>query len=259
MTVAFYKYHGAGNDFIVIDNRNLVFDPKNHDLIHKLCDRRFGIGADGLMLLQNKAGYDFEMIYFNADGKEGSMCGNGGRCIVAFAHFLEITNETSRFWATDGEHVAKILSPEYINLKMIDVSDIEINDNYYFLDTGSPHYVQFVKGIEDLDVYNAGKDIRYNDRFSETGTNVNFVEEINNRLMVRTYERGVENETLACGTGITAAAIAAALNHGKSKQEYHIKALGGDLKVRFEQSGTVFTNVWLEGPAVQVFRGNIEV
>lgn len=259
MTVSFYKYQGAGNDFIVIDNRSNSFDPNNNTLINKLCDRRFGIGADGLMLLQNKNGYDFEMIYFNADGKEGSMCGNGGRCIVAFAHFLGLIEESTTFYAIDGEHEAKVLNPEYINLKMIDVSEVEINDNYYFLDTGSPHYVQFVKGIEELDVFNAGRDIRFNDRFKAEGTNVNFVEEINNRLMVRTYERGVENETLACGTGITASAISAALHNGKTKDEYDIKALGGDLKVRFEQNGTNFTNVWLEGPAVQVFKGEIEV
>jgi len=257
MNIQFFKYQGAGNDFVVIDNRESVIDKNNNELINKLCDRRFGIGADGLMLLQNKDGYDFEMVYFNADGFEGTMCGNGGRCIVAFAHFLGIIKEKTHFWAIDGEHEAEVINAEYVNLKMSNVNDVEINDDYYFLDTGSPHYVAFVKGIEELDVFNAGKAIRYNDRFKEKGTNVNFVEEINNRLLVRTYERGVENETLACGTGITACAIAASVHYGKAKECYDIKALGGELKVRYTQDGTSFFNIWLEGPAVQVFEGRI--
>jgi diaminopimelate epimerase len=259
MTTQFYKYQGAGNDFIVIDNRNPILKKSGHKIINNLCDRRFGIGADGLMLLQNKDNYDFEMIYFNSDGKEGSMCGNGGRCIVAFAYFLGIIKGETKFWAIDGEHIAHVAEPEYIKLKMSEVNSVEQNTDHYFLDTGSPHYVSFVKGIEELDVYNQGKEIRYNKRFSDVGTNVNFVEEINNRLLVRTYERGVENETLACGTGIVASAICAAIETGKTKDEYNIKALGGDLKVRFTQKGNSFKNIWLEGPAKQVFVGEIEV
>jgi diaminopimelate epimerase len=258
MTFNFYKYQGAGNDFILIDNRKELVSKENSELIHKLCDRRFGIGADGLMLLQEKEGYDFEMVYFNSDGNEGTMCGNGGRCIVAFAHHLGLVDEKTSFWAIDGEHSADVLNAEYINLKMSDVKSVEINEDYFFLDTGSPHYVAFVKGIEEMDVFNLGREIRNNDRFKSEGTNVNFVEEINNRLMVRTYERGVENETLACGTGITASAIAASIHTGKVKEEYDIKALGGDLKVRYEKNGNSFINIWLEGPAVQVFKGIIE-
>lgn len=259
MKMQFYKYQGAGNDFVVIDNRKMLIDKSNHQLINKLCDRRFGIGADGLMLLQEKKGYDFEMVYFNADGYEGTMCGNGGRCIVAFAYFLGIIKEKTTFWAIDGEHLADVINPNYINLKMGDVNEIEINDDFYFMNTGSPHYVAFVKGIEELDVFTAGKAIRYNDRFKDEGTNVNFVEEINNRLLVRTYERGVENETLACGTGITACAIAASIQDKKAKAEYEIKALGGELKVRYNKSDNTFNNIWLEGPAKQVFVGEVEV
>ncbi|HBH48187.1 MAG TPA: diaminopimelate epimerase [Bacteroidales bacterium] len=257
MNTQFYKYQGAGNDFIVIDNRELLIDKNDTKTIKKLCDRRFGIGADGLMLLQSKQGYDFEMVYFNSDGKEGTMCGNGGRCIVAFAYFLGIIKAKTKFWAIDGEHLADVLQDDYINLKMGDVTGVENNGEYYFLNTGSPHYVQFVTGIEELDVFNVGRSIRYNERFKEEGTNVNFVEEINSRLMVRTYERGVENETLACGTGITACAIAASLHSGKEKEEYDVKAVGGDLKVRYKIDGDSFKDIWLEGSAVRVFSGEI--
>lgn len=259
MNTQFYKYQGAGNDFIVIDNRELLIDKNDTKTIKKLCDRRFGIGADGLMLLQSKQGYDFEMVYFNSDGKEGTMCGNGGRCIVAFAYFLGIIKAKTKFWAIDGEHLADVLQDDYINLKMGDVTGVENNGEYYFLNTGSPHYVQFVTGIEELDVFNVGRSIRYNERFKEEGTNVNFVEEINNRLMVRTYERGVENETLACGTGITACAIAASYHSEKIKDEYEIKAMGGDLKVRFKKVDDMFKDIWLEGPAVQVFSGMVSI
>ncbi len=259
MQIEFFKYQGAGNDFVVIDNRNLSFDASDNELVKHLCDRRFGIGGDGLMLLQESDSYDFQMIYFNSDGYEGTMCGNGGRCIVAFANFLDIISKDTKFIAVDGEHEAVVENPEYIKLQMNDVSDVEIQDDYYFLDTGSPHYVQFVKGIEDLDVFNVGRAIRYNDRFKKKGTNVNFVEEINNRLMVRTYERGVENETLACGTGITASAICASLYYGKQKEIYDIKALGGDLKVSYNKTGDTFTNIWLEGPAKLAFKGVVTV
>ncbi len=259
MEIEFFKYQGAGNDFIVIDNRNQNFDASNNELVKNICDRRFGVGGDGLMLLQNKDSYDFQMVYFNSDGYEGTMCGNGGRCIVAFANFLGIISKNTKFKAVDGDHEAIVDTPEFIKLQMNNVSNVEIQPDYYFLDTGSPHYVQFVKGIEELDVYNLGRKIRYNDRFKKEGTNVNFVEEINNRLLVRTYERGVENETLACGTGIAASAICASLYYGKQKDSYDIKALGGDLKVSYQKSGETFSNIWLEGPAKQVFKGAINV
>ncbi|QQS50496.1 MAG: diaminopimelate epimerase [Bacteroidota bacterium] len=257
MNLPFYKYQGAGNDFVIVDNRHGMFDRGNQQLIQILCNRRFGIGADGLMLLQDKAGYDFEMVYFNSDGKEGSMCGNGGRCIVAFAQNLGLIKNTTRFLAADGEHLAELINTQQVNLKMSDVTQVEINEDFYYLNTGSPHYVKFVKGIEALDVYSLGRQIRYNERFKANGTNVNFVEEINHRLMVRTYERGVEDETLACGTGITASAIAFSMATGETREKYDMKALGGDLIVRFTREENRFTNIWLEGPATFVFKGEI--
>ncbi len=259
MNLTFFKYEGAGNDFVIVDNRQGLFDPNNQQHIQKLCNRRFGIGADGLMLLQERTGYDFEMVYFNSDGKEGSMCGNGGRCIVAFAHTLGLVKKTTRFLASDGEHLAELINPKYVNLKMNDVNQVEVAEDFFYLNTGSPHYVKFVKGIEELDVYTLGRQIRYNDRFKAIGTNVNFVEEINHRLMVRTYERGVEDETLACGTGITAGAIAFSMATGEIRNKYQMKALGGNLSVKFTREENRFTNIWLEGPATFVFKGEISV
>lgn len=260
MDITFYKYQGTGNDFIIIDNRTCFFDRKNHKLVAKLCDRRFGIGADGLMLLQSKAGYDFEMVYYNADGNESSMCGNGGRCIVQFAHSLGIVKERAFFTAIDGEHEA-VIKNGYISLKMNDVKDIELNTSFCFLNTGSPHYVTEVSDIRNYNVYDEGKKIRYNERFAKEGTNVNFIEKQKNALFVRTYERGVEGETYSCGTGVTAAAIVASLKGKATGTDYcDIETLGGNLKVKFNKtsSGT-FENIWLEGPANFVFEGKIKV
>lgn len=259
MIINFSKYQGAGNDFVIIDNRTGFFDPNDNMLIKKLCDRRFGIGSDGLMLLQNKKGYNFEMVYFNADGYEGSMCGNGGRCIVAYAYHREVIDSYTKFLAVDGEHEANVLAPNYINLKMNDVSEVEIGKDYFFMDTGSPHFVRFVKGLEDLNVFEEGQKIRYSNRFKKQGTNVNFVELKDNSLFVRTYERGVEDETLACGTGITASALAAAIKLDIEESGFYIKALGGNLKVNFNREGDTFKNIWLEGPARKVFEGTIDV
>lgn len=260
MTYTFYKYQGTGNDFIIIDNRDMRFNRKDNALVAKLCDRRFGIGADGLILLQNKQGYDFEMVYYNSDGNESSMCGNGGRCIVAFAHKLGLLNEKARFTAIDGEHEA-ILKGDQISLKMADVNEIEKNADFYFLSTGSPHYVKFVKDIEHYNVFEEGKKVRYNKRFKEKGTNVNFIEKQNNSLFVRTYERGVEGETYSCGTGVTAAALIAALTGTSTAAENcAIKTLGGKLNVHFKRkSENSFDNIWLEGPATFVFKGEIEL
>ena len=260
MKITFYKYHGTGNDFIIIDNREMLFDRKRTDLIKKLCDRRFGIGADGLMLLQNKPGYDFEMVYYNSDGNESSMCGNGGRCIVAFAKSLGLVTEKARFVATDGEHEA-VAKDNWISLKMNDVPVIEKSDDFYFLNTGSPHYVKFVKNIKDFPVFEEGKKIRYNNRFKEGGTNVNFVEIQDGALFVRTYERGVENETYSCGTGVTAAAIVAAIETISTQgNSCDIKTLGGNLRVRFNNhSNKQFNDIWLEGPAAFVFKGEVEI
>jgi len=258
MKIEFSKYQGTGNDFILIDNRNQIFDPANQTLIEKLCDRKFGIGADGLMLLQRHLPYDFEMVYFNSDGRQSSMCGNGGRCIVKFAHDLKIIQNKCRFLAIDGEHDA-IVNGEEISLKMNDVDSIEINNDNFYLNTGSPHYVKYVKELNNYQVFNEGKAIRYNDRFKSVGTNVNFIEWLDDHLFVRTYERGVEGETLSCGTGVTAAALAASIKQNLTGS-VKIKTLGGNLKIKFNRlSENKFNNIWLEGPATFVFKGEIEI
>ncbi|PPL00862.1 diaminopimelate epimerase [Parapedobacter indicus] len=258
-THTFYKYQGAGNDFIIFDNRNGGFERNNVDLVRRLCDRRFGIGADGLMLLQNVDGYDFEMIYFNADGREGSMCGNGGRCIVAFAQDLGIVGAETDFLAADGVHHAKVHTMVgWISLKMGDVTAIERDGDAYILNTGSPHYVKQVVGLDAYPVVESGRDIRYNDTFRKEGVNVNFVEAEGNGYYVRTYERGVEDETLACGTGATAVALAMArLNGIEGFGETPIRVAGGKLTIRFNRTADRFTEVFLEGPAEFVFKGEI--
>jgi diaminopimelate epimerase len=252
----FYKYQGTGNDFVVVDDRSGSF-PVSQPYIAHLCHRRFGVGADGLMLLQNAEGYDFRMVYFNADGTEGSMCGNGGRCLVRFAHDLGIIGNETTFIAVDGEHQAKV-SPEVISLKMIDVNEIEKNEIYDFMNTGSPHYVEYVEDLKNMDVYQKGKNIRYSEPFvSRGGTNVNFVEVVgDNQLEVRTYERGVEDETYACGTGVTACALSANLRYG-FENFVNIKVLGGQLRIEFDRTATGYENIFLIGPAVRVFEGMI--
>lgn len=259
MGLQFYKYQGAGNDFVIIDNRKGIFDGNNRDLIARLCDRRFGIGADGLMLLQENSEYDFEMLYYNSDGNEGSLCGNGGRCIAAFAHFKGIIRNTTQFIAIDGLHEAELTDPEYVRLKMNDITTYEQENGHFYLDTGSPHYVVFTNKLSDKNVYTEGRKIRYNDRFSKEGTNVNFVEFEQEGLFVRTYERGVEDETFACGTGIVASAISAVIRNNSDIDSYKIRALGGNLRVSFTQNDGVFTNIWLEGPACQVYSGKIVI
>lgn len=258
MKVHFYKYQGTGNDFVIIDNRDGHFDATNEALVNKLCDRKFGIGADGLMLLENADGYDFKMVYFNADGKEGSMCGNGGRALVKFAHDLGVIKENAHFIAVDGEHDATVEDGR-VSLQMMNVDHVETGEGFYYLDTGSPHYVSFVDNVSGMDVYAEGKKIRYNDRFKAVGTNVNFVEKIDDQnVKVRTYERGVEDETLSCGTGVTAAALTCSLNGMASP--VGIKTLGGELEISFEKiAENAFKNVFLIGPAEKVFEGTIEV
>ncbi len=259
--IEFYKYQGTGNDFVIIDNRNKLFDGSDQKSIESICDRRFGVGGDGLMLLENHDTYDFTMRYFNSDGKEASMCGNGGRCIAAFAVKLEVVTDPSdfSFMAVDGLHKARYMDG-IVSLQMIDVNAIDNKEKYTFMDTGSPHYVEFHDSVEDLNIVNLGSVIRYSDTFKPNGTNVNFVQFIdNNKIKVRTYERGVEDETFACGTGVVASAISAHLKN-TDICDYDIEVLGGKLRVHFESSehGTI-SNIWLVGPATFVFKGSIEL
>src|SRR5690606_32527813 len=229
----FYKYQGTGNDFVMIDNRDNSFPKENISLVAKLCDRRFGIEADGLILLENDDQTEFRMVCYNSDGNQSSMCGNGGRCIVAFAQRLGIIGDTTTFIATDGLHFATIENNE-ISLQMKDVDDVKITDEYVYLNTGSPHHVVLVEDLEKYDVKNQGAKIRYSDLYGKTGSNVNFVKQITEDLFaVRTYERGVEDETLSCGTGATAVAIAMYALKKTNSTEISIKVIGGDLKVSF--------------------------
>lgn len=258
----FFKYQGTGNDFVIIDDRAMLFPADNRALIEQICHRRFGIGADGLILLQHDDEYDFRMVYFNADGAEGSMCGNGGRCIVRFAHDLGLFEHKTRFRAVDGEHLAEVHGDE-IYLKMSDVSGIENRGGMTFLNTGSPHVVRFVTDLDDTDVVNVvadGRKVRYDNRFSPGGTNVNYVQVLDgNSLYVRTYERGVEDETYSCGTGVTAVALVAHQQHGISSPAV-IKTLGGHLRVSFNpKENRQFDDIYLIGPAQRVFTGEIPV
>ncbi|WP_246186312.1 diaminopimelate epimerase [Phnomibacter ginsenosidimutans] len=259
MNIHFYKYHGTGNDFVLIDNRDEKIQLTTEQVAF-LCRRHFGIGADGLMELRNAPGYDFRMVYYNADGKEGSMCGNGGRCLVKFAHHMGIHKSEFKFIAVDGEHYASIELNGWVRLKMKNVSSLERNGNYDLLDTGSPHFVKSVDRITELDVVSEGRSIRYSDRFKADGVNVNFVEPLSStKLYVRTYERGVEDETNSCGTGVTAAAIANAHND-RGFNHVDIRTKGGKLYVEFDRKDDdVFEDVWLAGPAEKVFDGFIEL
>lgn len=253
MEIQFYKYQGAGNDFVMVDNRDLFFPKENKGLIHHLCDRKFGIGADGLILLENQVGFDFKMVYFNADGSESTMCGNGGRCIVAFAKELLLIDKNTRFVAIDGLHEAEILENGWVKLGMIDVANIEtLSAKEFFLNTGSPHYVKVVDDMPANIVEEARK-VRYSERFSKEGVNVNFIQIDGDKVHIRTYERGVEDETLACGTGSVAAAMVASIF--ENKQKFDIITLGGDLAVAFEAN---FSHVYLEGPAIMVFKGVLD-
>ena len=260
MKLNLHKYQGAGNDFILLDNREIQINFLTEKMIKKLCDRHFGIGADGMMILNTKEGYDFEMVYYNSDGKLGSMCGNGGRCITRFAYDLGIKKANFNFYASDGEHESTINFEKNVSLKMIDVDKVEFSLNHYILNTGSPHYVKFVGDVNNVDIVKEGSAIRYSKEFSEKGINVNFVQILSeDEIYVRTYERGVEDETLSCGTGVTASALVAAHNdNGFNAVE--VKTKGGKLRVEFENSGdNIFKNIWLSGPAEYVFHASIEI
>ena len=261
MKIHFYKYQGTGNDFVMIDNRDGFFPKGNRELIALLCHRRYGIGADGLILLENAQGYDFQMVYYNSDGNESSMCGNGGRCIVSFAKHLKIITEKAFFIAVDGEHFAQFDEKEQVQLQMKDVEKVTVAQNYVFLNTGSPHHVQFVENIKDFDVQTEGAKIRYGELYADKGgSNVNFVSQLeSDTFYVRTYERGVEAETYSCGTGVTAVAVA--MHHiGKTTtKKIDLHTPGGKLNVFFEIEEDSYKNIYLCGPATFVFEGDISV
>lgn len=260
MLLTFYKYQGTGNDFIMVDNRLDSFPKENTQLIEQLCDRRFGIGADGLILLENHTSYDFKMVYFNSDGNESSMCGNGGRCLVAFAKQLGIIEATAEFEAVDGYHYAKIIGDDLVSLQMKDVDSIAVHQDYSFLNTGSPHHVQIVSNLKNLDVKTEGAKIRYSDLYGKAGSNINFVHQLENDIFaVRTYERGVEDETLSCGTGATAVAIAMHQTGKTNNNIIDLNVEGGKLKVQFDVENGNYTNVFLIGPASFVFEGIIDL
>jgi len=262
MMFDFEKYHGNGNDFIIISNMDddVVLTKKK---IHHLCHRRFGIGADGLILIQQDEKTDFKMLYYNSDGMLSTMCGNGGRCIAAYALAHKLAGNQMVFTATDGLHHAVINSVNSdnslfdVSLEMSPVNEVVENENCYFLDTGSPHHVEFVKCADEIDVISKGREIRNSSKYQPGGTNVNFVQIDNNTLYVRTYERGVEEETLSCGTGVTASALAAYLETGK--KNWRIKTRGGSFSVDFKGDSLPFTDIWLRGPAKMVFKGEIEL
>ncbi|MEI9934847.1 MAG: diaminopimelate epimerase [Ferruginibacter sp.] len=260
MKIAFAKYQGTGNDFVILDNRNKEYDRLTREQVKFICDRKFGIGADGLMLLNNKANYDFEMQYYNADGNASSMCGNGGRCLVKFAHHAGINKNNYLFSAIDGDHEAEIDQHKMVRLKMKSVNEVETHAAHSILDTGSPHYVKHTINVDDIDVVKEGREIRYSATFEREGINVNFVEVLNeDSIYVRTYERGVENETLSCGTGVTASALIFAHNE-KGFNRVEVKTPGGHLSVEFDKiDDQHFDNIILCGPAEFVFKGEIEL
>ncbi len=260
MTLTFYKYQGTGNDFVIIDNRENIVSKNNTKLFERLCDRKFGIGADGLMLLEKPKDEedDFVMVYFNADGNESSMCGNGGRCLVAFAAFLGVIDNKATFTAIDGKHHAEI-KDGLVHLQMQDVNTIEKYDTHLFLDTGSPHHVAMVEDLSNYNVKDQGRKIRNGAPYFEEGSNVNFVEKKeDSAFAVRTYERGVEDETLSCGTGVTAVALSMHATKRTEKEDVSVDTEGGKLKVKFEKTEKGYENIFLIGPAEQVFKGEIE-
>ena len=258
--LSFWKYQGTGNDFVMLDNRQKTFDASNEEAIAYLCDRRFGIGADGLILVEEDEQADFKMVYFNSDGKESTMCGNGGRCIVAFAKQLGIIQNECHFNAVDGLHYATIDTEGIVALQMIDVKQIENKAKGIFLNTGSPHHVEIVRDLAYFDVYKKGKQIRTSEMYAPKGTNVNFVEQEGpNHFRIRTFERGVEDETLSCGTGATAVALAMHSLGKVDSNEVKIEVEGGELSVRFDYVNNTYQQVFLKGPATLVFQGLISL
>jgi diaminopimelate epimerase len=256
MDITFFKYQGTGNDFVMIDNRTKGFPKQNTATISKICDRHFGIGADGIILIENDSEFDFRMVYFNPDGSE-TFCGNGGRCAVAFAKHLRIFDLETNLIAFDGAHFAKFEN-ETVSLQMIDVTELEVKEKSVFANTGTQHHVELVKDLDTYPVFKNGQKIR--NSYPEPGSNVNFVEQINrNTFKVRTYEKGVENETLACGTGVTAVAIAMHKTKKTVDQLINLPVIGGDLQVSFDENEGKYTNVFLKGPAAFVYKGFISI
>jgi len=257
MTHPFYKYQGTGNDFIIIDNRQDIFGKDNTKLISFLCDRRFGIGADGLILLEDHDEYDFTMVYYNSDGNESSMCGNGGRCIASFARLIGIVDNEATFMAIDGVHKA-LIEDEVVSLLMQDVAEVEKYEDHVFLDTGSPHHVQLENDLKELNIKEKGAEIRYGQPYNTEGANVNFVKkQADGHFAIRTYERGVEDETLSCGTGVTAVALAMNYIGETEKNLVQLDTEGGTLEVSFNKTDNGFTDIWLKGPAKLVFKGEV--
>tara|TARA_Y200000002_G_scaffold272599_1_gene227052 strand:+ start:226 stop:1011 length:786 start_codon:yes stop_codon:yes gene_type:complete len=260
MNFNFDKYHGAGNDFVIIDDREETFPDKETGLIQKICDRHFGIGADGFILMRTSYRSNFKMLYFNSDGKPSSLCGNGSRCVYAFAQKQSVVGSEGTFETLDGIYNASINDDHLVSIHMGDVSDIEKRDTSVFLDTGSPHHIEFVDDVAEVNVKERGAAIRYGSPYFEVGSNANFVEKLNEReFKIRTYERGVEYETLACGTGAVAAAIAAHSNGLTSVNVLSIHALGGELQVSFTIDAGRYKNIHLTGPADFVYSGNISL
>lgn len=257
MRIPFTKYQATGNDFVLIDNRNNQFT-FTREQIEKICNRRFGVGADGLMLIEPHPNLDFNVVYYNSDGSQ-SLCGNGSRAAVAMAATLGLLKTKTTFNAYDGAHEAELLPTGIVRLKMNPVTEVKQTGSDYFINTGSPHHLQFVPSVEKINVVEAGRKIRYSEAYKPSGSNVNFIQLLNNNtIFVRTYERGVEDETYSCGTGVTAAALAASF-HGYTSP-IHIKVKGGELDVAFQtgQAGT-FQEIYLIGPAKMVFEGTLEL
>jgi len=258
MKIQFYKYQGTGNDFVILDNRNWSYTSLTQEQVKFICDRRFGVGADGLMLLNPKTDYDFEMIYYNSDGRESTMCGNGGRCMVKFAYHLGMHKSQFLFRAIDGDNLAELDHDGIVSLKMKDVSEIREDKGDFILNTGSPHLVKIVSDVMDLDIYQLGMDIRYSPTFAKEGINVNFVEQKKpDEIIVRTYERGVEDETLSCGTGVVASALVCHHND-VGYNDVTVMTKGGKLVVEYDRVNDSYENIWLCGPAEKVFEGSFE-
>lgn len=261
LKIHFHKYEATGNDFVIIDNRTGAYSFSS-DQIQKICDRRFGVGADGLILIEKHPTLDFNLNYYNSDGSQ-SLCGNGSRAAVQMAASLGLLNTKTEFNAYDGAHQAELLNTGIVRLKMNPVTEVKKTGDDYFINTGSPHHLKFVKKVDDYPVFEEGRKIRYSENYKPGGTNVNFIQLLeNNSISVRTYERGVEDETYSCGTGVTAAALAASFHGYTSPVQVHVK--GGNLAIEFKtgqaggQAGT-FHDIFLIGPAKMVFEGDLEL